>query len=179
VTAPSAVPGPYPGFPNETSRRPYKRPETTSAANARFIAHQAQIPIVEHWGGGMVVSVDGLRFVVPVKSLWAGPNPRYFGLRHRGATWLNVVNDQVMGIGGLIVPGTLRDSLFILDAIWLLGTHQGAVSHDQLDYYLDEFTFRFNRRRSHHRGLLFYRLLEGAVTTNPHPYKSLTIESAA
>jgi len=62
---------------------------------------------------------------------------------------------------------------------WLLGTHQGAVSHDQLDYYLDEFTFRFNRRRSHHRGLLFYRLLEGAVATSPHPYKTLTSESAA
>jgi TnpA family transposase len=95
----------------------YKRPETMSAANARLIACQAQIPIVAHWGGGMVVSVDGLRFVVPVKSLWARPNPRYFGLRHRGATWLNVVNDQVMGIGGLVVPGTIRDSLFILDAI--------------------------------------------------------------
>ena len=62
---------------------------------------------------------------------------------------------------------------------WLLGTHQGAVSHDQLDYYLDEFTFRFNRRRSRHRGLLFYRLLEGAVATAPHPYNSLTSESAA
>jgi transposase-like protein len=37
---------------------------------------------------------------------------------------------------------------------WLLGTHQGAVSHEQLDYYLDEFTFRFNRRRSRHRGLV-------------------------
>jgi TnpA family transposase len=95
----------------------YKRLETISAANARFIACQAEIPIVKHWGGGMVVSVDGLRFVVPVKSLWAGPNPRHFGIRHRGATWLNVVNDQVMGIGGLVVPGTLRDSLFILDAI--------------------------------------------------------------
>jgi transposase-like protein len=62
---------------------------------------------------------------------------------------------------------------------WLLGTHQGAVSHDQLDYYLDEFTFRFNRRRARHRGLLFYRLLEGAVATDPHPYKTLTRESAA
>ena len=62
---------------------------------------------------------------------------------------------------------------------WLLGTHQGAVSHDQLDYYLDEFTFRFNRRRSRHRGLLFYRLLEGAMSTSPHPYNSLTSESAA
>ena len=62
---------------------------------------------------------------------------------------------------------------------WLLGTHQGAISHDQLDYYLDEFTFRFNRRRSRHRGLLFYRLLEGAVGTAPHPYKALTSKTAA
>jgi transposase-like protein len=56
---------------------------------------------------------------------------------------------------------------------WLLGTHQGAVSHHQLDYYLDEFTFRFNRRRSRHRGLLFYRLLEQAVAADPQPYKAL------
>ena len=56
---------------------------------------------------------------------------------------------------------------------WLLGTHQGAVTHDQLDYYLDEFTFRFNRRRSRHRGLLFYRLIEGALAADPHPYATL------
>ena len=62
---------------------------------------------------------------------------------------------------------------------WLLGTHQGAISHAQLDYYLDEFTFRFNRRHSRHRGLLFYRLLEGAVAADPHPYKALTSKSAA
>jgi len=62
---------------------------------------------------------------------------------------------------------------------WLLGTHQGGVSHDQLDYYLDEFTFRFNRRRSRHRGLLFYRLLEQAVATDPHPYKALKAPDAA
>jgi len=62
---------------------------------------------------------------------------------------------------------------------WLLGTHQGAVTHDQLDYYLDEFTFRFNRRHARHRGLLFYRLIEGALAAGPHPYKTLTSESAA
>lgn len=56
---------------------------------------------------------------------------------------------------------------------WLLGTHQGAVSHEHLDYYLDEFTFRFNRRRSRHRGKLFYRLLEHAVQTEPAPYAKL------
>jgi transposase-like protein len=56
---------------------------------------------------------------------------------------------------------------------WLLGTHQGGMSREQLDYYLDEFVFRFNRRRSRSRGLLFYRLIEGAVATDPKPYKSL------
>ena len=56
---------------------------------------------------------------------------------------------------------------------WLLGTHQGAVSQQHLDYYLDEFTFRFNRRRSRARGLLFYRLLENAVRVDPVPYKQL------
>ena len=56
---------------------------------------------------------------------------------------------------------------------WILGTHQGAISHAQLDYYLDEFTFRFNRRGARHRGLLFYRLLEGALAAGPHPYATL------
>ncbi len=57
---------------------------------------------------------------------------------------------------------------------WLDATHSGAVSPDQLDWYLDEFTFRFNRRRATHRGLLFYRLLEEAVVTPPLPYHTVT-----
>lgn len=56
---------------------------------------------------------------------------------------------------------------------WLLGTHQGGVSMEHLDAYLDEFTFRFNRRKSRSRGKLFYRLLEQAVAVEPVPYKSL------
>jgi transposase-like protein len=56
---------------------------------------------------------------------------------------------------------------------WLLGTHQGAVSPAHLDYYLDEFTFRFNRRRSRHRGMLFYRLAQQAVQVEPVPYKAM------
>jgi hypothetical protein len=56
---------------------------------------------------------------------------------------------------------------------WLLGTHQGAVGHEQLDYYLDEFTFRFNRRKSHSRGKLFYRLLQQAAATQAVPYRGL------
>lgn len=56
---------------------------------------------------------------------------------------------------------------------WLLGTHQGAVTHAHLAYYLDEYTFRFNRRTSRHRGLLFYRLLQQAVAIDPVPLKSM------
>ena len=56
---------------------------------------------------------------------------------------------------------------------WLLGTHQGSVQSDQLDYYLDEFTFRFNRRTSRSRGLLFYRLLEQALATSPVTYQEI------
>jgi ISXO2-like transposase domain len=56
---------------------------------------------------------------------------------------------------------------------WLLGTHQGAVSPAHLDYYLDEFAFRFNRRRSRHPGKLFYRLVQQAVAVDPAPYHRL------
>jgi hypothetical protein len=56
---------------------------------------------------------------------------------------------------------------------WLQATHHGAASAGQLDRYLDEFTFRWNRRSSTHRGLLFYRLLEEAVVTPPQPYRAV------
>src|SRR5260370_7226040 len=53
---------------------------------------------------------------------------------------------------------------------WLNGTHQGGVQHQHLDYYLDEFAFRFNRRHSKARGLLFHRLAQQAVAVDPPPY---------
>jgi transposase-like protein len=56
---------------------------------------------------------------------------------------------------------------------WLLGTHQGAIMPEHLDYYLDEFTFRFNRRTSASRGKLFYRLAQQAVLVPPVPYQML------
>jgi len=56
---------------------------------------------------------------------------------------------------------------------WLLGTHQGAIAPEHLDYYLDEFTFRFNRRTSASRGKLFYRLAQQAVQVPPVPYQML------
>ncbi len=58
---------------------------------------------------------------------------------------------------------------------WLAGTHQGAVTPNHLQAYLDEFSFRFNRRLSQHRGKLFYRLMQQAVTTRPPAVKDLYV----
>lgn len=56
---------------------------------------------------------------------------------------------------------------------WLAGTLHHGQSMAHLDYYLDEFSFRFNRRTSHQRGLLFHRLIQQAVRTDPHPLRDL------
>jgi len=56
---------------------------------------------------------------------------------------------------------------------WILGTHHGSVQPAHLDAYLDEFVFRFNRRTSASRGMLFYRLLQQAVVTDPVTYESV------
>src|SRR6266478_222251 len=64
--------------------------------------------------------------------------------------------------------------VFSLLKRWLLGTHQGAIGYDHLDDYLNEFTFRFNRRKSASRGKLFYRLAQQAVQVEPVTLPSLT-----
>lgn len=62
---------------------------------------------------------------------------------------------------------------------WLLGTHQGAVEPSHLEYYLDEYTFRFNRRHSKARGLLFYRLVSQALDLGPVPETALKAHSSS
>ena len=62
---------------------------------------------------------------------------------------------------------------------WILGTHHGSVQPEHLDAYLDEFVFRFNRRTSSSRGMLFYRLLQQAVVTAPVTYEDVVQTGAA
>jgi TnpA family transposase len=95
----------------------YLRHATYRAANAALIAAQQSIGLASAWGGALVASIDGMRFVVPVPSVYARPNPKYFG-RRGGATWLNMINDQAAGLGGKVVAGTPRDSLYVLDVLY-------------------------------------------------------------
>jgi transposase-like protein len=62
---------------------------------------------------------------------------------------------------------------------WFLGTYQGSFGHDHVGAYLDEFTFRFNRRNSRQRGLLFYRLLNLSVEAKPLHYRDVVVNSRA
>jgi len=90
---------------------------------------------------------------------------------------------EVLAQGGYLAPPAGPDAagppLAFVELVarllgrWLQGTHQGAASPAQLDWYLDEFTFRFNRRWATHRGLLFYRLIEEALVTPPLPYAAV------
>ena len=90
---------------------------------------------------------------------WGG----YNGLSELGYNHEVIRKDA--GLGENLLP--LVNRVASLLKRWLLGTHQGAVQHSHLEYYLDEYTFRFNRRTSKSRGLLFYRLLTQAIDLGP------------
>lgn len=95
----------------------------------------------------------------------------YLGLDAKGYTHRRINIKGSGQTGSDLLPGVhLVASL--LDRVWL-GTHHGALRWRHLDAYLDEFVFRFNRRGSKARGLLFYRLLEGAVSIGPQPFASI------
>ena len=97
-------------------RQNYVRAETLTRANAALVAAQNRIPLAHAWGGGDVASADGLRFVVPVRTIHSGPNPKYYG-QERGVTFYNLVSDQFTGLNGIAVPGTLRDGLVLLSVV--------------------------------------------------------------
>lgn len=114
-------------------------------------------------GPGSIVHTDG----------WLGYEPlERNGYRHR----ITFLRGQAKSPSDLL-PRVHR--VISLLKRWLLGTHQGAVSLEHLDYYLDEFTFRFNRRRSRSRGMLFFRLVQQAVAVEPTTYASIVRTSEA
>ncbi len=124
-----------------------RRVRDASAASLQPFVREAIAP-------GSVVRTDG----------WEG----YTGLPAHGYTHEIKPLRRRPGAAVALLPRVHR--VVALLKRWLLGTHQGAVSPAHLDYYLDEFTFRFNRRTSRHRGKLFFRLVQQAVAVEPTPY---------
>lgn len=119
-------------------------------------AKSLEAAILETVEPGAKIKTDG----------WRG----YNGMAARG--YRHEVARKTEDVGENLMP--LCHRVASLLKRWLGGTHQGAVSHEHLEYYLDEYTFRFNRRTSRSRGLLFYRLLQNAVVVDPVGYKDIT-----
>lgn len=126
-------------------------PDKSRASLGRFVK-ETIVP-------GSVVHTDGGGGYAGLEKLGYRHRPTPVGWRNDPAT------------AGQLLPRVHRVASLLKR--WLLGTHQGAVSVEHLDYYLDEFTFRFNRRTCRSRGKLFYRLLQYAVQLPPAPYRRI------
>ncbi|MCK5680350.1 IS1595 family transposase [bacterium] len=124
-------------------------PDVSSSSLHRFILDNVK--------QGSKVHTDG----------WSG----YNGLANKGFKHI-VTNITGSGDPAHVLMPRVHLVASLLDR-WWLGTHQGAIRPIQLEYYLDEFTFRFNRRKSKVRGLLFYRLMQQAVSCAPVPRKMI------
>jgi len=143
----------------------YLRDDTLIAANAMLVAAQNSVELAHAWGGGEVASADGMRFVVPVRTVHAGPNPKYFGFG-RGVTWYNLMSDQCSGLNAITVPGTLRDSLILLAVVLeqqtelqptKIMTDTGAYS-DVVFGLFRLLGYRFSPRLSDIGGTRFWRI---------------------
>lgn len=118
-------------------------------------------------GSGKILKEATLRMVEPGSTIrtdgWDAYNLLANGYHHAPLT-------HAHSISGDATP--LTHHVAALLKRWWLGTHQGAISSEHLAYYLDEFTFRFNRRTSRSRGKLFYRLIQQALQIDPVPAKN-------
>lgn len=132
-----------------TGRVRLKQIENASANNLELAIQEMVEP-------GTLVKTDGWKGYDGIGSL---------GYKHR-------IIRKTATVGDNLLPLCHRNASLIKR--WLTGTHQGAVSHEHLGYYLDEYTFRFNRRTSRYRGKLFYRLLQNAVAIDAVSYKDIT-----
>jgi len=99
---------------------------------------------------------------------WSG----YSGLEDMPYEWNRIVLSSADDLAHIVMPGVHR--VASLMKRWILGTHQGSVGDEHLQSYLEEYTFRFNRRNSTSRGLVFYRLLQNAICTDPVTEKDIT-----
>jgi len=106
---------------------------------------------------GSTIRTDGLR--------------SYQALPRWGYIHDRIVQKEHKETASELLPGVHRVASLLKR--WLLGTHHGSVSRQHLGYYLDEYTFRFNRRTSRHRGKLFYRLVQQAIAIEPTPYQQI------
>lgn len=167
------------------------------SATAGTIFHATRTPLTVWFAAAwmLVSQKHGISALGLKRVLGIGSEQTAWAMLHRYRTaMVRPGRDRLTGVVeadetffGAVAPSELQahemlPSVHLVVALakrWLLGTHQGAVTPAHLQAYLDEFAFRFNRRRSRSRGMLFYRLLEQAVQAPPRTYRSLVADAGA
>lgn len=152
-----------------TSVPPSAYPRTWTEFLAFFSTEEACLTYLEtlHWPDG---------FVCPSCAVASAPVRTDGSAAYRSLTTLGFVHQRTVMLGSEVpahqsMAGVHRVASLVKR--WILGTHHGSVQPGHLDAYLDEFVFRLNRRTSGSRGMLFYRLLQQAVITNPVTYDNV------
>jgi transposase-like protein len=147
------------------------------------------VELLEPKGFGRIrlrrIPLDSERYVLPFVRDTVAPgsavhtdgSPAYRSLAQQGYLHERHVMKGSGSPAHASMPGVHR--VAALAKRWLLGTHHGAVQPNQLDCYLDEFVFRFNRPMSRSRGMLFYRLLQQAVVNEPVTYRDIVEKGEA
>jgi transposase-like protein len=158
-------------------------PAKRRQSNATNIQIAIAVEIIQPKGFGRIrvqqIKAGSQAHLLPFikASILAGSNIRSDGSpAYRGVKDAGYEHQPTVHLGSEIpahdsMPGVHRVAALLQR--WMMGTHHGAVQPEQLNYYLDEFVFRFNRRTSRSRGLLFYRLLQQAVVTKPVTYGAI------
>lgn len=125
------------------------------------------------------IATDSALDVIPFVQDVAAPGARVRtdgSAAYRSLTELGYVHERTVMLGSDVPAHVSMAGVHRVAALvqrWILGTHHGSVQPEHLDAYLDEFAFRFNRRTSNSRGMLFYRLLQQAVVTAPVTYQDV------
>lgn len=141
------------------------RPETLTEASDRLVNAQTHLRLTRYWGGGEVASADGLRFVVPQQALHGRFNRKYFGTG-RGVTFFNFMSNQFTGFHHVVIPGTLREALYILDGLLdhTTALHPQTVMADTNSYTDIVFGlfwllgFQFSPRLADLKSMRFWRM---------------------
>ena len=167
-------------------RRTEARPKTRSSKvhdRSNLVAVAVAIEVLEPKGFGRVrlrriqaPTIDLLlpfvhEHIAPGSTVRTDGSPIYAPLQKQG---FNHIPHVILGSNvpaHQSLPGVHRVAALLKR--WLLGTHHGAVDPRHVDYYLDEFTFRFNRRTSRSRGMLFYRLIQQSAVAAPVTYADI------
>ena len=167
------------------------RKQTAAAARGKGKSHKMPIVVavemLEPKGFGRIrlrrIAKESTEHVVPfvLASIEPGAKVRTDGsATYRSLQALGYAHERAVQLGSDVAPHVSMAGVHRVSSLikrWALGTHHGSIQPEHLDAYLDEFVFRFNRRTSSSRGMLFYRLMQHAVVTDPVTYGDIVLSA--